>query len=185
MDTLDLVNNTKKLYMSQSSLEILMDFERVLDQLDLYAYENWSNGELVDGPTSSKHWVEATFMWPHKLMPDPDGAKRLIGYDAIVTFEKDVLKTPVKIEDRDDMEYGTPLNKIREDSIWLVTIKMPKELIRDVEEGFIEIEGEDVDLQDIDDAYENDLDDVAEKKGSDEFDEFSDDDIDSDEEESL
>ena len=84
MDVVDIIKNTKTIYMSESSLETMMDIERVMDSLDMYAFKNWKKGELVEGPIRKKHWVEATFMWPKKAMPDPDGAKRLLGYNAVV-----------------------------------------------------------------------------------------------------
>ena len=50
MDVKDIVDNTKRIYMSDSSMETLMDFERVLDEVDLYAFKNWKKGELIEGP---------------------------------------------------------------------------------------------------------------------------------------
>ena len=158
MDILDIVKNTKTIYMSESSLETMMDIERVLDSLDLYAFKNWKKGELVEGPIRKKHWVEATFMWPNKAMPDPDGAKRLLGYNAKVTFQKDTLKTPVKVESYDDFESGTKMPKLREDPVWLVSVKLPVELIKEFKDGYLEIEGKDIDLEELDSAYEEGLD---------------------------
>ena len=158
MDIVDIIKNTKQIYMSESSLETMMDIERVLDSLDLYAFKNWKKGELVEGPIRKKHWVEATFMWPKKSMPDPDGAKRLLGYNAVVTYENAALKTPVKIESYDDFRPGTKKAKLREDPVWLVKVKLPVELIKEFRDGYMEIEGSEVDLQEIDDAYEEGLD---------------------------
>jgi len=158
MDILDIVKNTKTIYMSESSLETMMDIERVLDSLDLYAFKNWKKGELVEGPIRKKHWVEATFMWPNKAMPDPDGAKRLLGYNAKVTFEKDTLKTPVKVENYGDFKPGTKMPKLREDPVWLVNVKLPIELIKEFKDGYLEIEGKDIDLDELDSAYEEGLD---------------------------
>lgn len=144
--------------MSESSLETMMDIERVLDSLDIYAFKNWKKGELVEGPILKKHWVESTFMWPKKSMPDPDGAKRLLGYNAKVTFTESSLSTPVKVEDYSDFRAGTKKPKLREDPVWLVTIKLPIELVKEFKEGYTEVEGRDIDLQELDDAYEEGLD---------------------------
>ena len=38
---------------------------------------------------------------------------------------------------------------------------MPSELVKDAVEGFIELEGKDIDLSDLDDSYEEDLDDMT------------------------
>ena len=37
----DIISNTKEIFMTDSSLDTLLDFERVLDELDLYAFKNW------------------------------------------------------------------------------------------------------------------------------------------------
>lgn len=161
MEIVDIVKNTKKIYMSESSLETLLDFERVLDQLDIYAFENWKRGELVEGPVVDRHWVTAKFMWPHKLMPDPDGAKRLLGYNARVMYERDKLTSPVKVENYDDFRPGTRKPKMREDAVWILEIRMPKELIQDINEGYLELEGREIDMTDLDDAYEQNLSDVT------------------------
>jgi len=158
MDIVDIIKNTKQIYMSESSLGTMMDIERVLDSLDLYAFKNWKKGELVEGPIRKKHWVEATFMWPKKAMPDPDGAKRLLGYNAVVTYESGKLSTPIKIEDYGDFRPGTKKAKLREDPVWLVKVKLPVELIKEFRDGYMEIEGSEVDLQEIDDAYAEGLD---------------------------
>ena len=158
MDIVDIIKNTKTLYMSESSLETMMDIERVLDSLDIYAFQNWKKGELVEGPITKKHWVESTFMWPKKSMPDPDGAKRLLGYNGVVTYEQAKLKTPVKVEDYGDFRPGTRKAKLREDPVWLVKIKLPIELVKEFKEGYKEVEGKDIDLQELDDAYEEGLD---------------------------
>jgi len=154
MDIKQVVENTKKIYMSESSLELLMDFERVLDEVDLYAFKNWKRGELVEGPIKTKHWVECTFMYPQKFMPDPDGGKRLLGYHAIVEYRKDKLTTPVKVEDYSDFRPGTKKPKLKEDPVWLVKIRMPAELVKDAQEGFVELEGKEIDLSELDQAYD-------------------------------
>ena len=154
MDIIKVVENSKKVYMSESSLQSLMDFERVLDELDIYAFKNWKKGELVEGPIRKKNWVEGTFMWPRKLMPDPDGGKRLLGYKVKVEYKEDKLKTPVKMEGPEDYRDGTHKPKIQEDPVWLVKIRMPLELIEDFEKGFVELEGEEIDLSEVDDAYQ-------------------------------
>ena len=45
----DIISNIKDIYMSDSSIVTLMDFERVLDEIDLYVFKNWKRGELVEG----------------------------------------------------------------------------------------------------------------------------------------
>ena len=85
-------DNIKNLYMSEGSLLTLLDFERVLDELDLYSFKNWQLGELVSGPDIGKYKVGCIFLWPEKLMPDPRGARRLLPFDCEVRFKKTAMK---------------------------------------------------------------------------------------------
>ena len=149
--------NIKDLYLSEGSLLTLLDFERVLDELDLYAFKNWQLGELVQGPDVSKYKVGCIFMWPEKLMPDPRGAKRLLPFDCEVKFKKTNIKIPIKIEDPDDFDPGTHKARLITKKVWLVEIVMPKDLMTDIRTGSIEMEDQNIDLEDLDSAYEEDL----------------------------
>ena len=155
----DIIDNTKDIYMTDSSLSILLDFERVLDELDLYVFRNWKKGELVEGPTIEKYFVTCIFMWPYKLMPDPRGAERLAEYDIEIRYKRDHLETPVKVEDYDDYEPGTKYPKMDLKPIWLVEMIMPKKLITEINQGSVELENDTVDMEDVDAAYETGADD--------------------------
>ena len=157
-DYWQVADNIKDIYMSEGSLLTLLDFERVLDELDLYAFANWEIGELVAGPEISKYRVACTFLWPEKLMPDPRGARRLLPFDCDVKYKKTTMKVPVRIDDPSDYRPGTHKAKIIEKKVWLVEITMPKSLMSDIRTGSVELEDQDIDLQDLDDAYEQDLD---------------------------
>ena len=93
-------DNIKQIYMSEGSLMTLLDFERVLDELDLYAFKNWIIGELVQGPVINKYTVSCIFMWPEKLMPDPRGGRRLLPFDCEVKYKKITMEIPMKIRQR-------------------------------------------------------------------------------------
>ena len=150
--------NIRDLYLSDGSLLSLLDFERVLDELDLYAFKNWQLGELVQGPDIGRYKIGCIFMWPEKLMPDPRGARRLLPFDCEVKYMKKKIRIPIKIEDPSDYRPGTHKAKIIERPVWLVEITMPKALMSDIRTGSIEMEDQEIDLQDLDDAYEQDLD---------------------------
>jgi len=157
-DYWQVAENIRDIYMSEGSLSTLLDFERVLDELDLYAFKNWQIGELVAGPEIGKYRVSAIFMWPEALMPDPRGGKRLLPFDCEVKYKKTTMKIPIKIEDPSDYRPGTKKARITEKKIWLVEITMPKSLMSDIRTGSIELEDQDIDLGDLDSAYEQDLD---------------------------
>ena len=151
-------DNIKDLYMSEGSLLTLMDFERVLDELDLYAFKNWQLGELVQGPDIGKYKVGCIFMWPEKLMPDPRGGRRLLPFDCDVKYKRSSIKIPIKIEEPDDFVAGTHKARLIEKKVWLVEIVMPKALMSDIRTGSIEMEDQSIDLEDLDQSYEEDLD---------------------------
>ena len=157
-DYWQVADNIRDIYMSDGSLTTLLDFERVLDELDIYAFKNWEIGELVDGPEIGKYRVTATFMWPKNLMPDPRGGKRLLPFDCEVIFKKQKIKIPIKITDPSDYKPGTHKAKIEERDVWLVEITMPKALMSDIRTGSIELEDQEIDLEELDQAYESDLD---------------------------
>jgi hypothetical protein len=157
-DYWQVAENIKDIYLSEGSLLTLLDFERVLDELDLYAFRNWQIGELVSGPTIGKYRVTCIFMWPEKLMPDPRGARRLLPFDCVIKYKKTNMKVPMKIENPDDFRPGTHKARLIEKKIWLVEISMPKALMSDIRTGSVELEDEEIDLEDLDRAYEQDLD---------------------------
>ena len=157
-DYWQVADNIKDLYMSDGSIATLLDMERVLDELDVYAFRNWEIGELVAGPEVGKYRVTAIFMWPKNLMPDPRGGKRLLPFDCEVVYKKQKIKIPVKIETPSDYRPGTHKARMAEKDVWLVSITMPKALMSDIKTGSIEMEDQDIDLDDLDQAYEQDLD---------------------------
>ena len=157
-DYWQVAENIRDIYMSEGSLLTLLDFERVLDELDLYAFKNWQIGELVSGPAIGKYRVTCIFMWPERLMPDPRGASRLLPFDCEVKYKKTTMKVPMKIEDPSDYRPGTKKARLIEKKIWLVSITMPKALMSDIRTGSVELEDQDIDLADLDDAYAKDLD---------------------------
>jgi len=157
----DLLNNTKEIFMTDSAVSTLLDFERVLDELDLYAFEHWKQGELVEGPIYEKYFVKCTFMWPYKRMPNPKGATRLAEYDCDVSFKEDFFEHPVTVKTPNDFQPGTKVPKIVKSPVWLVTIIMPKKLMQDIEQGALELESGTVDMEDIDQAYESGADNDA------------------------
>ena len=155
----DIIENTKDIFMTDSAVNSLLDFERVIDELDCYAFANWKQGELVEGPVYEKYFVTCTFMWPHKKMPDPRAGERLLDYGCEVRYKKDILAFPMKVKKPTDFEAGTKMPKLGRTPVWLVEIVVPKKLMRDIRQGSLELESETINSEDIDQAYETGLDD--------------------------
>jgi hypothetical protein len=134
-ETLQILDNIRNIYASTYSMERLKEFERVLDELDVYVFDNWFNGEVVEGPKDSRYFTEVTLMYQKDQMPDPEGGKRLLDYGCSVSFQKDVLLEPRQIKTYDDLRPGTQKGKIDQRPIWLVRIKMPKSLMKDMSDA--------------------------------------------------
>lgn len=135
-DLKDIISNIENIYGSNNSLNLLKDFERVIDELDIYVYDNWIEGELVEGPKESRYYVQCTFMWPKEQMPEPIGGKRLLDYGCKVEFAESKLAKVRKIRTPDDIRPGTRKGKIDHKDIWLVRITMPKKLMNDINRGY-------------------------------------------------
>ena len=142
-DVLDIIKNVQSLYAVGPTLSILKDFERVVDELDVYVFKNWEDGELLSGPVDSRHFVTCSFMWPADKMPDPAGGQRLLDRGCKVFYKRDELLKPRQIKGPEDYRPGTTKGKIDSHDIWVVEIRMPKELIGNFKHGKDEIESQD------------------------------------------
>jgi hypothetical protein len=134
-DIVDIIKNIEQLTTNDSAFKILKDFERVIDDLDLYVFKNWEEGELVVGPEVHRHAVTCKFMWPFEEMPDPIGGSRLLDYGCKVTYQKEDLMVPRKVYKPSDFRPGTKKGKIDAHPVWIVSITMPKKLMQDIYQG--------------------------------------------------
>ncbi len=139
-DIKDIIQNVEQIYGSNNSLNLLKDFERVIDELDVYVFDNWIDGELVAGPVESRYYVECTFMWPEDKLPEPAGGKRLLEYGCRVQVAESQLAKVRKIKTPDDIRPGTRKGKIDHEPIWMIKISMPKKLMHDINRGYTELD---------------------------------------------
>jgi hypothetical protein len=135
-DIADVIDNLQTLTVNDSSFKVLKDFERVLDELDLYVFKNWEDGELIEGPNVSRYMVTCKFMWPREDMPDPKAGARLLDYGCHVKFQKDNILVPRKVYEPGDFRPGTKKGKIDAHPIWIVEVSMPKKLMQDIYQGY-------------------------------------------------
>lgn len=131
IDTLDILRNIKNIYASDNVVSSLVNMEKVLDDVNIYAYQNWNKGELVEGPQVTKYDTTATFMWEQSEMPDPDAGKRITNIGGQITFKKDIKLVPRKIKTYSDYRPGTRKGKLDEMPVWLVKITIPNTVIED------------------------------------------------------
>ena len=139
-DIKDIITNIEQIYGSNNSLSLLKDFERVIDELDTYVYDNWIDGELVSGPKEGRYFVECTFMWPFEDMPEPKGGQRLMEYGCKVQYAETTISKVRKIKKPEDIRPGTKKGKIDHEPVWMVKIAMPKKLMNDITRGYTEMD---------------------------------------------
>lgn len=144
-----------------TALDMLLEFEKVLDHVSLYAYKNWIIGELVEGPDIDRYWFKTTWMYPYKSMPDPEGAMRLTKYGCKVYFSKDTFIETQRVLDPTDTEgdetHQPKKAKQKSVPVWLVTIEMPRKFIDEAYDGILEFEDEEVDIEDITAAWDDEI----------------------------
>ena len=137
-DILDVIRNIDDLYENNTSLSVLKDFERVLDEMDMYVYENWEDGELAYGPQVDRHWITAGFMWPKDKMPNPVAAQRLLDLGCKVKYEKTHMLEPRQIRTPEDIRPGTKKGRLDRNPVWIVEIAMPKKIAFDMYKGYMD-----------------------------------------------
>jgi hypothetical protein len=123
-----IIDTIKNIYMSDGAMNTLLDYERVLDDADVYAFKNWINGELVQGPEIGRYTCSCSFMWPYKLMPDPKASLRLTAIGCTVKMMKGQLEVPVEVESYEDFQSGSRYPKMKENEVWFMQIAIPFDL---------------------------------------------------------
>ncbi len=171
MIDIDLIYTTlDDVYGSENVLDILVEFERVFDELDVYVYKNWQKGEVVEGPKIDRYWITVTLMYPYKMMPDPEGAMRLIDHGCKVFMGKDTLKHVAKITDQEsyapDPETGKLRAKIIESPVWVVKIIMPRHFVDEKQTDKVQAGNNGIDMDAVTDAYDESLNDDEAAKGN-------------------
>ena len=92
-------------------------------------------GEVLEGPTLGRHYINVKLLYVHDDMPDPEGAKRLMARECLVKYTKDTLLSPKESNDFDDVTVdvapdGRQSYKAKTNSTpcWVVSIDMPRSM---------------------------------------------------------
>lgn len=135
--------NLNQLEETPHVLDILLEFEDVLDSLDIYVFKNWILGEVIDGPRIKRYWVTVTLQYDHKKMPDPRAGLRLLKHGILVSFEKGELEAMP----------NTPA-----EPIWLVKLEVPRRLLSGVNNTASDFYDDEVDQDDLEGAKDMGID---------------------------
>ena len=145
-------------------LSILLQMEDVLDSLDLYCFENWLDGEVVEGPIIRRHWVSMSLLYPSDKMPDPRAALRLLKHHIMVEFDKierTKTGTPKDTRNANTPGAGTSIvqAKAGKERDWLVKITVPRRLLDQIAAADADTYEDDVEIDDVESAKDSGLDD--------------------------
>ena len=126
----------QNLYQDETYLDVLMNVDDFFDILNLYAYPNWYECEVVN-MKCMKHFTNVILKQDRDKMPHPKGGILLSKYDCIVKYKKTTEYLPKEYEDIEDMEVdpktGKKYPKMEEHKVWLIDILIPnKHIINDV-----------------------------------------------------
>ena len=142
-------NQIRKISETNTLLDMLLEFEKTLEDLDIYAYKHWELGEVLEGPIMSRHFVTVKLLYDYKEMPDPSGAKRLMEKDCLVKYQKDTLISPKKVKTFDDVEAdirtdGTVRHKAKTVSkpVWVIEVKMPRRYVDEFNSDIVEADSD-------------------------------------------
>ena len=70
---------------------------------------------------------------------------------------KSKIEVPVAVTSYEDFQSGSRYPKMKENQVWFMQIEIPFELMDDIKEGSVDIAEDTIDLSEIEDAYDNDL----------------------------
>lgn len=123
----DIRNTLARISHDKTLVDDLCELERTMDSLGVFAYLNWEDGELINGPFKEKYWLKSVWMFKADKMPDPDGALRLEKIGCKVWYEESILMQPitVHIAGVQGSDASRAAAELKEVPIWLVHIHLP------------------------------------------------------------
>ena len=153
----DILDNLRGIDENETLLDILLEFENMLDEQGMYGYKNWKLGEVAQGPKLSRYWLNVTLMYPYLKMPNPKAALRLTNIGCDVKFKKATLKVPRSVKKQEDLDINKK-PKLDSHQVWLVDVWMPRKFVDTALQDKDEFTDE-IDTSELSDAYESGLDD--------------------------
>lgn len=143
---------------SMNMQAILIQIEDFFDNNNMYAYRNWFEGFLWDGPNIHRHWVNFTLKYDYDKMPDPRASARLVKSGAIIKFEEATEIVPIEdVSSPGEIDPATRKPKEVENPIWLIHFKIPRKLIQDASVIDSPYEEEMANAEEVKDNNEPDL----------------------------
>lgn len=152
--------DVKRLHQHNSLTDILIQVEDFFDNLDLYVFQNWLEGEVFEGPQIKRYWVNLTLKYKYEDMPDPQGAIRLLKHGAKVLYRKEEEEVPIPIKNAGDYRPGEPGKpRMTTETVWLIDISIPRKFIEELDDADLAtFDDEEINTDDISDARDDNID---------------------------
>ena len=142
----------KRITDSEDLLSIMIDFENYLDSNNLYAFENWIDGEIVGGPWVKRYWVKVILKYPYKKMPNPEGGLRLLKHGTKIHYDIKYEEHSVEVKSPSDYQPGTKKPKIKKQKVWIITMLIPRRFVQNLDSEIMDTYDDEVDVNTIDDS---------------------------------
>lgn len=122
----------QQLYRNKEAMDIMISVDDFFDVLNLYAFPNWIDCEVVD-LECLKYYTVVKLKSPYKKMPHPKGAVLLTKFDCKVeykdTTEAILRDVQFKNDEYYDAENDKQRPKVDKKKCWLVTVMIPNRLL--------------------------------------------------------
>lgn len=121
---------------SENMQGTLIQIEDYLDSNHIYAFTNWIEGIIWEGPDVKRYWIEIILKYDFNKMPDPKGALRLVNSGTTVIYKKSTEYVLRDVQKTADLDPMTQKPKEDKKEIWLVFLKIPRHFIENAIEDF-------------------------------------------------
>jgi hypothetical protein len=125
----------QNLYKNNNYLDYLINVEDYFDILNLYAFPNWLDCEVVD-VKCMKYFTNIVLKAPYNKMPHPKGSVLLTKFECEVKYIETYDYQVKEVKDIEDTYYndkkGERCPKIEKNKVWIIDILIPnKHLVSD------------------------------------------------------
>lgn len=130
----------KKILNNKFLLDILIEFEDILDKNHMYVFDNWKEGEIIGGPLIGKYYINFLMKYPDNMKPDLKALKRLKIYDIkykcrrigkYYYFNNEINRTDINnITGNINVNKEKIENSKTKIYFWLIELIVPKRLFK-------------------------------------------------------
>lgn len=125
----DVTGNIQKLFDDGGLQDILLSVEEYFDNIDLYVFKGWIDGEVVEGPIVSKYWVDLTLKFDRDKVPDPRGTYLFHNQGTQIQVRKSTQLVARDVRKAEDIDPATGKQVMDEVEVILIKFSIPRRLV--------------------------------------------------------